>query len=61
MSFKWDWDKRELVEGDKPKGVKWELPDWFVPFLIPFLGLAFWVLVEYVAPVIGRLLFGSFL
>jgi hypothetical protein len=59
MSFKWDWEKRELVEGERPKGL--ELPEWTEPFILPALGGFMWVFIQYIAPWLGHIFFGGFL
>lgn len=59
MSFKWDFEKKELVAGDRPKGI--ELPESWEPFILPAcLGFG-WVFIQYIAPWLGKLLFGGFL
>ena len=59
MSFQWDWEKRELVEGERPS--KWELPGWCEPFILPGIAGFMWVFIQYIAPWLGRLFFGNFL
>lgn len=57
MRFKWDWEKRELVEGEPPEREKF----WFEPFLVfgaIFLGYLF---IEFICPSLGHTLFGRFL
>jgi hypothetical protein len=57
MSFKWDWEKRELVEGEEPIRER----VWFEPILVLGLIGIGWVLVEFVCPFLGHLFFGGFL
>lgn len=57
MSFKWDWDKRELVEGDGPEKDKtvWDL------FLVGSLVYWGYWFIEHIFPVICHFFLGGFL
>lgn len=58
MAFKWDWEKKELVEGEPPEK---ELPVWGELLILPAcVGIGWWF-IQYVAPWLGHLLLGGFL
>lgn len=60
MSFKWDWEKKELLEGERPKGLS-TVPESLEMFIIPTaIAFGYWF-IEYVAPWLGHILLGGFL
>lgn len=60
MSFKWDWDKKELVEGESPDR-EFELPIWVEPFILPSCVAIGWAFIQFIAPWLGHLLLGGWL
>lgn len=57
MSFKWDFEKKELVEGEGNKELPVALELCILPACIAFG----WWFIQYVAPWLGKMLLGGFL